>query len=540
MRIAIAQINSTLGDFEGNKLKIIEFIKRAVSKRSDLVVFPECALFGYHPFDLLERREAVAHQQNLLKEIKRNIPKHVAVLFGLITKNKSKLGRPFFNSAVLMTKKSAPQFFHKELLPTGDIFDESRFVEPGQLSNNYFDWNGKRFFVTICEDIWAWPNSRGESIYANNPLDKIKIKKVDLVLNLSASPYFGGKFKLRQEVVAKTAKKFKAPMAYINLVGAQDEIIFDGGSFVVNSAGKKVVDCLKFQEDLNIFDLDTLESWNPSVEVNEIEELRQALVLGIRDFCSKTGIQKIHLGLSGGIDSAVVACLAADAMGPGAITALALPGPFNATESLTFAQQLANNLKIHFQSVHIGNIFKSFCSELENKLSVKSFSIVHENLQSRIRGNLLMAFANIHNSLLLNTGNKSEYATGYCTLYGDTCGGLAPIGDLTKEQVVKLALHYNSDVELIPKFIIERPPSAELRPHQTDQDSLPSYKKVDAAVINIVEKCLPPKNATEKWLLQKIMQTEFKRWQAAPILKVSSHSFGRGRRFPIAHKITKF
>lgn len=536
MRIAVAQINSTLADFESNKSKILTFIDQAKQRKCELVVFPECALFGYHPFDLLERSKIVAKQEAEFKSLLKKLPEGIAVIFGMITRNPKKMGRPYHNSAVFVARGQKPRFFHKQLLPTGDVFDEARFIEPGDFSKNYFQWKEKKFFLTICEDIWAWPDRKGHSPYKENPLAKVKKQKVDMVINLSASPYFPGKMKLREYVTAKTAAYFGAPIMYVNLVGAQDEIIFDGGSFVLDKKGKNILSCQQFSEDINVIDTETSEVWHRPAKLTKVDELHRALVLGIRDFCEKTGLKKVHLGLSGGIDSAVVAALAVDALGPNNVTAVGLPGPFNAPESLTLAQRLAENLGVNFRTVEISSMYEEVVHSLEKGLGLSGFGLVHENIQARLRGLSLMAYSNKENSMLLTTSNKSEYAAGYSTLYGDMCGGLAPIGDLTKEQVYQLARYYNQQDEVIPLEIIERAPSAELRPNQKDQDSLPPYEQLDAAVTLLVEKSGAARTATDKWLLPVLMRTEFKRWQAAPILKVSQHSFGRGRRYPIAHR----
>ncbi len=535
-RIAIAQINAVLGDIGYNKTKILEFAEKARQRKVDLVVFPESSLLGYHPFDLLERVDLVESLEKATLEIHKKIPKDIIVIFGTLTRNRNKKGRPYFNSAVLMEKGKPVKVFNKQLLPTGDVFDEARFIEHGDMSKNLFSIKGKKFFLTICEDIWAWEDKNKISSYGENPIKKIKAKGVDLVINLSASPWFPGKEKLRDQVALKTARHFKAPILYSNLVGAQDEIIFDGASFVLSPKGKRIMQCQSFEEDLNVFDLDTEEVWAKAAKLSEIEKLRKALVLGIRDFCKKTGLMKVHFGLSGGIDSAVVACLAVDALGAGAVKCFALPGPHSADKSLKLATALAKNLKIEMFTSSINNAYDTISKQINEQMQIKEFGLVHENLQSRLRGLFLMSYANHQNSLLLTTGNKSEYATGYATLYGDMCGGLAPIGDLTKQQVYDLARYYNSSAEVIPADIIERAPSAELRPNQKDQDSLPPYDELDKAVINIVEKSKKPSNETEKWLVAKLVATEFKRWQAAPILKASSHSFGRGRRWPLAHK----
>lgn len=536
MRIAIAQINPTLGDFAFNYEKIIEFIKRAQEKDCELVVFPECALFGYHPYDLLERTKVVLEQEKYLQKIHKQIPKGMGVFVGAFTRNTAKLGRPYFNSAAFMVKGEKIKFFNKQLLPTGDVFDEARFIQPGSMKNNYLNFKGKRFFVTICEDIWAWPDAKGRSPYLKNPITDVSKKKIDMVINLSASPFFPGKLKQREYVTLKTAQYFKAPILYANLVGAQDEVIYDGASFVLSPKGKALMRCHEFEEDLNVINLETLQAWSQSEMIKGPELLRKSLVLGMRDFCRKIGIQKIHLGLSGGIDSAVAACLAVEALGPGNVSAVAMPGPFSAPKSLKLAEDLAKNLMIQLTTVSINETYKTITQDLEKAWNLKEFGVTQENIQARLRGMILMAYSNKENSLLITTSNKSEYAAGYSTMYGDMCGGLAPLGDLTKKQVYQLANLYNQQSEVIPQEIIDRAPSAELRPNQKDQDTLPPYDELDAAVTNLVEHSGLAKSKAEKWLLPVIMRTEFKRWQAPPILKVSEHSFGRGRRWPIAHR----
>ena len=547
MRIALAQINSTLAGFEKNKVKILDYIHRAKDKKAELVIFPEASLFGYHPYDLLER-EAVVDQQNVaLKELISQIPVGIFVLIGCFEKNKNKKGRPYYNAAFLCKRNKIVQKFHKELLPTGDVFDEARFIEKGSIKNNFFKIKNKKFFLTICEDIWAWEDRNKKSSYAENPIEKVKKQKIDLVINMSASPFYPEKIRQREYVVHKTAKYFKAPLVYVNLVGAQDEVIYDGQSFLMTATGEKKLSCMAFKEDLNVFDLNTLQDWNgtrPKIASSqkkavEAEMLRQAIILGIQDFLKKSGLAKVHFGLSGGIDSAVLACLAVDALGPNNVQLFALPTRFNEKESFTLAETLAKNLNVSLKTISIESTFEFLKNILDAEFSVKQFHLMHENMQSRLRGLILMAYSNLTGSFLLTTGNKSEYATGYATLYGDMCGGLAPLGDLTKQQVYEIAKIYNQQSEIIPERIITRPPSAELRPNQKDQDSLPPYEELDRAVTNLVEKKTKIKSATEKWLAGILMKTEFKRWQAAPILKVSEHSFGRGRRYPIAHEAQK-
>lgn len=536
MRISIAQINPVLADFKYNREKILSDIQKASNEGCDLVVFPECTLFGYHPFDLLERAKIVEQQEKEFQYLLKKIPKGLGVVLGLITKNPNKKGRPYYNSAAFLVAGKKPQFFHKQLLPTGDVFDEARFIEAGNFSKNYFSWKGKKFFLTICEDIWAWPDPKGNSPYRENPLAKVKRNKIDLVINLSASPYHVGKLKKRHHVTHQTAKYFKAPILYTNLVGAQDEIVFDGASFIMNPQGKVLGQCNQFAEDFKVFDLEDLKTYPKAAKFTVIQEIHKALVLGMKDFFDKTGIKKVHLGLSGGIDSAVVAALAVDALGAENVVGIALPTKFNAHESLDLARQLADNLKIEFHEVEIQTMFESVSQALAKPFAMNEFSVVHENIQARIRGMTLMAYSNRYGSMLLTTSNKTEMACGYSTMYGDMCGGLAPIGDLTKGQVYDLARWYNKKAEIIPEKIITRAPSAELRPNQKDQDSLPAYDLLDQAVVNLVADSKVAKTATEKWLLPMLMRTEFKRWQAAPVLKVSEHAFGRGRRYPIAHK----
>lgn len=538
MRIALAQINSLLGDFEGNKSKIQDNIRRAVERRCDLVLFPEAALFGYHPADLLERPTLVDQQEAALREIHRNLPKGVAVLIGAFVRNKSKKGKGFWNAAIFMEKGKKPRVFAKQLLPTYDVFDESRHVEPGRLAENVFKWRGKRILVTICEDIWGWPRKDNPffSTYGRNPLEDVKPRKMDLVLNLSASPFTWTKRKNRMTVIKNTATYFKCPMVYVNMVGGQDELIFDGGSVAVDKRGQVIAQNVRFDEDLNVVDLSEMKGAQRELAANDQEIVRSALVLGLRDFLKKCGFEKVHLGLSGGIDSALVACLAADAVGPAKVTAVMLPGPFTSPNSVKWSVELAKNLGIELKEISITPAYKQVLSDFEKEMGAKEFGLTNENLQARLRGMMLMAFSNREKSMLLGTSNKSEFAVGYSTLYGDMIGGLMPIGDLLKTEVYALADYYNSQNEIIPKEIVERAPSAELRENQKDQDSLPPYDQLDEVIKKLVEGFRPAKTDLEKRVLDLMMKSEFKRWQSPPVLKVSDHAFGRGRRFPVAHR----
>lgn len=540
MRIALAQINSTLGDFAANKNKILDFVRRSRERRCDLVVFPEAALFGYHPVDLLERPSVVNEQQKALKEIHKSLPKDIAILVGAIVPNVSKRGKPYWNAAVFLEKGKPAKVFAKQLLPTYDVFDEGRHIQPGEISRNTFRFKGRKILVTICEDIWAWPNRNfpGYSRYGENPLLKVKKSEVDLVINLSASPFTQTKFANRRMVTKATAQHFKSPMVYVNLVGAQDELIFDGGSFATDKTGKIISQCVRFEEDLNVLDLKSVEGGTRNLNSDPLEISRQALVLGLRDFARKTGFTKMHFGLSGGIDSALVACLAADALGPLNVTAIFMPGPFTSPESKKWSEELAANLGIRLFEAPIKPTYDLLVKEANQQFGERDFGVWNENLQARIRGMILMAFSNRENSLLLGTTNKSEMAVGYGTLYGDMIGGLLPIGDLLKTEVFELSKHYNAQSEIIPTEIIDRPPSAELRANQTDQDSLPPYAELDEIIKKLVEGFHAPKTELEKKILNMMMKSEFKRWQSPPILKISDHAFGRGRRFPVAHKAT--
>ncbi|MGE3974071.1 MAG: NAD+ synthase [Bdellovibrionales bacterium] len=536
MRVGLAQINVTLGAFKENADLILEHISRAKQKHCDLVVFPELALFGYLPGDLLERKSIYDAQWKEFRRIEAKMPAGISALVGLVTDAKKKHGKPYYNSAALIQKGKKTQFFHKELLPNYDVFDDPRFFERGSDSENFFRLKGKKVLVTLCEDIWGWGQELENANYQRNPLKGLKKTGVDLVVNLSASPFSMGQRKKRFDVVKKTALHFQCPVAYTNMVGGQDEIIFDGGSFALDKKGRHLAQSVYFEEDLNVVDLEKQEGGKRNTSKDEIEHLYQALILGIRDYARITGIPKIHLGLSGGIDSALVACLAAEALGAGQVTCLAMPGPFSAPESFTLAKKLAANLKCRFLEVEIGKHYELLKKSLDQAFEVKEFGVLHENLQARLRGTILMAFANKNSSLLVSTSNKSEFATGYATLYGDMCGGLAPLGDVLKGQVYQLCEYINREYELIPKRIIERPPTAELKANQKDQDTLPPYNELDQSIQKIVVERRSAKSSQEKWLLETLHRTEFKRWQASPVLRVSPRAFGRGRRMPIAHK----
>lgn len=532
MRIALAQINPTLGDFENNIKKMLFWTQKAADKSCHLIVFPEMSTLGYSPNDLLERPEIIGAQEKALKDFFKKKPQNIEVICGGISVTAKGSAKPFFNSAFFSKSKSVK--INKNLLPSYDVFDENRFFQSGEMSEHIVTLQKKKILVLICEDMWAWEKSPKE-----NPLKKIKKTAADVVVSINASPFSVGKQIRRLDVAQQTAKYFSTPVVYVNMVGGQDELIFDGGSFVTNAQGRVIAQSAFCAEDLNIVDLKNLVGGERIIQKTEVEQIHSSLVLGLRDFAQKNGFTKIHLGSSGGIDSAIVAALACDALGPQNVTTIAMPGPFSDAKSLKLAKELSQNLGCHFSSMEINNTYQTMIAEYEKIFGKTPFGVMHENIQARIRGNILMMYANSHSSLLLATGNKSEFATGYSTLYGDMCGGLAPIGDLLKKQVYQLAAYYNKERELIPLEIIKRAPSAELRPNQKDQDSLPEYDVLDRSVQKIVEQKQKASSTTDFWLLKKLAQNEFKRWQAPPILRISSHAFGRGRRFPISNAFYK-
>lgn len=528
MRVAIAQINPHMGAFEYNSKLIVEYSRRAEQKRADLVVFGELALFGYSPYDLLERPEVTASQMKWLKKTVQALPKNLVVIFGAIVPSKNPETKPFYNAAIVVKNRKIIRVVSKHLLPSYDIFDDTRFFEPSDVDPVIKIPGIGTLGVSICEDMWTLPRS------AKSPLRKVK--KVDLLVNLSASPFSLGHNERRIQFAKGHAKTHKTHFLYSNIVGGQDESVFDGRSFLMDSKGKIIVQASMGSEDLVLVDLETKRSEHRPQPENKMELLRNVLVLGLRDFVRKTGQKRVHLGLSGGIDSSLVACLAVDALGPGQVSGLLLPGPFSSDHSLEDAKLLAGSLGIEHHVVSINEAYNLISNSFPFP---ENSDIVSQNFQARLRGLLLMGFSNARQSLLLNTSNKSELAAGYSTLYGDLCGSLCVIGDLTKNQVYDLARHFNGGREIIPIRCFSKPPSAELAPNQKDQDSLPPYKDLDSAVVNLIEKMKAPKNETENWLNETLLKTEFKRWQAPPILRVSRHAFGRGRRLPIAHGFRK-
>jgi NAD+ synthetase len=536
MNIGLAQLNPTVGDLAGNARKIID-ASRALEKRgATIVLTPELVLTGYPPQDLLFKSDFVPASLRTLDEIHAEVGT-AAWIVGCVHPNPSEHGRLFFNAAAILEKGRPPRFVFKSLLPTYDVFNETRYFEPNS-SPVPVEIGGRLFGVTICEDIWT-PGHLPRRLYSTNPVETLVAAGATAILNLSASPFQIGKPRIREEMIAAQAKKHGVPFFYCNAVGGNDQLVFDGNSLAVDSAGKTLRRWPGFRESVAM--ADDLESAAP---VSDIESLRQALGLGIRDYAAKCGFRSAVLGLSGGIDSAVVACLAVEALGADKLTGVAMPSPYSSSHSVEDALQLAQNLGMPCLTIPIAESFEVFKAQMRPAFGERPEDATEENMQARLRGLTLMSLSNKFGHLLLATGNKSELAVGYCTLYGDMCGGLAAISDVPKTMVYDLARHLNATRELIPLRTIEKVPSAELRPNQTDQDTLPPYEILDAILRLYVEENLGVAEIaargfdaeTVRWVARKVDFNEYKREQAAPGLKVTSRAFGMGRRMPIAQR----
>jgi NAD+ synthase (glutamine-hydrolysing) len=541
VKIALAQINTTVGDLAGNEAKILAGADRARSEGVDLVLFPELAITGYPPRDLLLKEDFVAGNLAVLQRLAA-ASGPVAMLVGFVGENKSAPGRDVTNEVALLQNGRIVTTRIKSLLPTYDVFDEDRYFEPA-LNNSPLSIAGQTCGVTICEDIWNdedfWPHRR----YRANPVGDLLAAGARHIFNISASPWHVGKETLRARMLASLARKSGHPVALCNLVGGNDELVFDGGSLVFNGAGELIAQGKAFEEDFVVVDTGNAPPISPTPALEE-ECVYRALVLGLRDYFHKCGFKSAVLGLSGGIDSALVACLAVAALGPDHVQGVSLPSQFSSQGSLDDARLLAKRLGLRHDVIPIQSCFESVKQQVKPVFGERPEDTTEENIQARLRGVILMALSNKFGSLLLTTGNKSELAVGYCTLYGDMCGGLAVISDVPKTMVYRLARWINRDRELIPAASISKPPSAELRPNQTDQDSLPPYETLDAilehyvvygrSLAEIVRLGFAPEMV--KQVIRLIDINEYKRRQAAPGLKVTTKAFGIGRRFPIAQR----
>lgn len=541
MYILAAQINSIIGDLKGNTQKIIQAIERGRAKGADIVLFPELALSGYPPEDFLLIPDFLLSVQQNLDEIIQ-ASQGICVIVGLPRPNPDKYEKLLYNSAAVIENQKLLGYVDKILLPTYDVFDEKRYFESGGKPT-IWKIKDKKIAITICEDLWQHSGFVKTTHYLRDPVLEIKELTPDLILNLSASPYSFDKLQMRYNVCLEAAKTVGCPILLCNLVGGNDSLIFDGHSMAVNKDGV-ILKTKGFVEEDLWFDSDK-PTKQLQLKEDSIANLYQALVMGLRDYFFKQGFKKACLGLSGGIDSALVACIAADALGPENVLALYMPSRFSADESCQDAKQLAKNLGIELRELPIESPFESYLGLFAKDFAGKPLDTTEENLQARIRGMILMAYSNKFGYLVLSTGNKSEIALGYCTLYGDMCGGLAVIGDLTKNQVYTLAKWINRDKVTIPPYTIERAPSAELRPNQKDSDTLPPYDMLDKVLQSYIEDHLSPELIAKKYafplsvvkdLVKKIHQNEYKRRQMAPSLRVSEKAFSIGRRFPIVQK----
>ena len=543
MKIALGQINPTVGDFSGNAAKIIDFAQRAKRAGAGLILYPELCVCGYPPRDLVERSSFVARNRETTEQIARQT-QGISVICGLVTPAQVDTGKSVMNSAALLRDGKIAFLQSKMLLPTYDVFDEARNFAAAR-KQELFDFCGNRMALTICEDAWNDKHFWNKRLYANDPVEDLVRSGGNFVLNISASPFWLGKRELRRDMLATIARTDNVPVVMVNQVGGNDSLIFDGSSVVFNRKGEVIAQGKSFEEDLVFFDSATLEGERHEQIEGEEASAYAALVLGTRDYVRKCGFKKVIIGLSGGIDSALTAAIAAEAVGPENVIGVGMPGPYSSPGSIEDARALAENLKIRFELLSIGEICKSYLQVLKPVFAGLKEDVTEENIQSRARGSLLMALSNKFNAIVLSTGNKSELGVGYCTLYGDMVGGLAVISDVPKTLVYRLSRYINSVHPVIPEASLEKPPSAELRADQKDSDSLPPYDVLDAILEDYVEDSHSPAQIAEergfdldlvKQVVRMIDRAEYKRQQAAPGIKISAKAFGYGRRFPIAAK----
>ena len=541
MKVALAQFNTTVGDLAGNEAKILAAYQRGIDAGVELVICPELSVCGYPPRDLLQKRSFIPGNWAVVQRLAAATGK-VGLLIGYAGSNDKRPGREATNSAALLQNGGILATRHKTLLPTYDVFDEDRYFEPA-TENLPVTFNGQKIGITICEDIWNDEDFWKDRRYQRNPAVDLANAGATLLLNISASPWHLGKNNTRREMLASFAAKTGCPLLYCNLVGGNDELVFDGASMAFDGTGQLGVEGVCFGEDFLVVDTAKPGVIGPHLMEDE-ESIYRALVLGLRDYVHKCGFKSVVLGLSGGIDSALTAVIAVEALGPENVRGVSLPSQYSSQGSLDDAQILAQNLGIQHDVIPIQNAFESVKTELQPVFAGRKEDTAEENIQARLRGVILMAMSNKFGSLLLTTGNKSELAVGYCTLYGDMCGGLAVISDVPKTMVYRLSNWINREQEIIPPASITKPPSAELRPNQTDQDSLPPYDVLDAILEAYVIQCESPAEIVEagfqdadvKRVVKLIDFNEYKRRQAAPGIKVTSKAFGVGRRIPIAQR----
>jgi NAD+ synthase (glutamine-hydrolysing) len=540
VKIALAQLNFHIGNFEENTGKILNTIEKAKQESADLVVFAELAISGYPPRDFLEFSDFINKCLHSVEKIK-EVCTDIAVIVGCPSPNTSGIGKPLFNSAFFIANKEIKHIANKSLLPNYDIFDEYRYFEP---SSHFecIEYKGEKIALSICEDIWDVNESK---MYSSSPMDQLIKQNPSIAINISASPFSVSYHHKRLKMLKANAVKYSIPIVYVNHVGAQTELIFDGNSTVTNANGDTVLQLKEFEEDLQLIDTSGIKQY-PVVKYTKqpIAELHKALVLGVRDYFRKLGFKQAILGLSGGIDSAVTSVIAAEALGPENVINILLPSPYSSQHSIDDSVDLCKNLGSTYDIIPIENQYNSFNHSLEKQFKNLPFDLTEENIQARIRGVFLMALSNKFNYILLNTSNKSENAVGYGTLYGDMCGGLSVLGDVYKTQVYDLANYINRNSEIIPKHILIKEPSAELRPNQKDSDSLPDYTKLDEILQLYIENRKAPSEIIQmgydetlvKRILKMVNINEYKRHQTPPILRCSEKAFGMGRRMPIVGK----
>jgi NAD+ synthase/NAD+ synthase (glutamine-hydrolysing) len=542
MKIALAQFNPTIGDFTGNAAAILELAKLAKTRGADLAVFTELCLCGYPPQDLLERPAFVQRNREELEKLAKTVPLPSIVGFAGAVKNGR--GKSVANKAALLRDGAIAFEQSKMLLPTYDVFDESRYFHPAETQST-FAFGQETLGITICEDAWNdvefWP----KQMYERDPITEIVEKGSGVIINISASPYNLDKRALRFEMLRSIAVRHKRPVVYVNQFGGNDSLVFDGASMALTADGKVAAQAKAFAQDLVLFDTETGAGEIHEQPREEIAYAYAALVTGARDYVRKCGFRKVLIGLSGGIDSAVVAAIAVDALGPENVLGVSMPGPFSSEGSKTDALAVAQHLGVQCLTLPISDVFEAYRKALAPAFGDRPADVTEENLQARVRGNYLMALSNKFGSMVLSTGNKSELAVGYCTLYGDMAGGLAVISDVPKQMVYELARWINRKREVIPQVTIDKPPSAELRPNQKDEDSLPPYPVLDCVLKAYIEDLLCPEQIAARYgfdlkLVREIAalvdRNEYKRKQAAPGLKITSRAFGFGRPFPIAQK----
>jgi len=546
MKVAIAQLNYTIGDFEGNSQKIINQITKSKNEGADLVVFSELSVTGYYPHDLLEKKEFIQKAEEAVLTIA-NYCKGIAAVIGAPRINESSRGKQLYNSAFFLQNGKIESVHNKTLLPTYDIFDEYRHFEPNKQFT-IVEYKRERIAITICEDLWDELPTENEfgkdKLYQVSPMEELSKYNPDFVVNISASPFSYNQEGWRKNVLISKAIKYNVPIFYVNQIGAQTELIFDGGSVYIDKNGDIIKELKYFQEDELIVNTALAGEKYLQKKVNTTEKIHDALVLGIRDYFKKMGFKQATLGLSGGIDSAVTVVLAVRALGADNVRVLLMPSRYSSDHSVEDARKLAENLKIRYDIVNIQSAVDKFEEELAPLFKGTSTGITEENIQARARGIYVMAISNKFGHILLNTTNKSECAVGYGTLYGDMNGGIAVLGDVYKMEVFRLSRFMNKDVEIIPENTIVKPPSAELRPDQKDTDSLPEYKDLDEILFNYIELNKSPKEIAAlgfdenevRRVIRMVNMNEYKRFQAAPILRVSSKAFGFGRKMPLVAK----